>query len=298
MSMGNIALNGKRFWEQRIITMLKYCLNRPPLFAALLLAYCCLTAVAQEERMVRVGDQSVLNSEISRTLETLGPPPGPAPEQLLSRFLSAEQKVREALNSHTFKRDVVLQTIGPGGEVTGQYIRNSVFVFDDRGNRIERVLFHPRSTIREMKITKEDIQDLAGAQLLGIDINEVNKYFLNWIGEEELNGRKAYVIGVRPRQKPDPHHMRERTFIGRIWLDATSLQVLNVRGIVEPQGKQRFPVFETWREFLVGPLRFPVRTTADDILYFPNQPPVHYRISVRYYDYKRFASAVKITEVD
>lgn len=278
--------------------MLKCYLNRPRLLAVFLLACCPVTAVAQEERVVRLEDRTMLSSEISRMLETLAPPPTPASEQLLSRFLTAEQKVREALNSHTFKRDVVLQTIGPGGEVTGQYIRNSVFVFDDRGNRVERVVFHPRSTIREMKITKEDIQDLAGAQLLGIDINEVNKYFLNWIGEEEMNGRKAYVIDVRPRQKPNPHHMRERTFIGRIWIDATSLQVLNIRGIVEPQGKQRFPVFETWREPLVGSLRFPVRTTADDVLYFPNHPPVHYRICARYYDYKRFASAVKITELD
>lgn len=278
--------------------MLNCCWNRRRLLVALLVACSSNTALAQVERVVRLENPSKLSSEISRTLETLGPPPTPPSEQLLSRFLIAEHQARQALNSHTFKRDVVLQTIGPGGEVTGQYIRNSVFVFDDRGNRIERVLFHPRSTIREMKITKEDIQDLAGAQLLGIDINEVNKYFLNWIGEDQLNGRKAYVIDVRPRQKPDPHRMRERTFIGRIWIDATTLQVLNIRGIVEPQGKQRFPIFETWRESVVGLLRFPVRTTADDVLYFPNQAPVHYRISVRYYDYKRFASAVKITEVD
>jgi hypothetical protein len=281
-----------------MIGMLKSCPTSLGLFVILFLLYCSVTTTAQEETVVGLRDHSILNSEVSRTLEALGTPPILGPEQLLSRFLAAEQKVREALNSHTFKRDVVLQTIGPNGEVTGQYIRNSIFVFDDRGNRIERVLFHPRSTIREMKITKEDIQDLAGAQLLGIDIHEVNKYYLNWIGDEEINGRKAYVIDVRPRQKPDPHRMRERTFIGRIWIDATSLQVLNIRGIVEPQGKQRFPVFETWREPFVGSLRFPVRTTADDILYFPNQPPVHYRISARYYDYKRFASAVKITEVD
>ncbi|HEV2827922.1 MAG TPA: hypothetical protein VGW76_10000 [Pyrinomonadaceae bacterium] len=278
--------------------MLKFCPTSLGLFVILFLVYCSVTTTAQEKTVIGLTDHSILNSEISRTLETLGSPPTPGSELLLSRFLLSERKVREALNSHTFKRDVVLQTIGPGGEVTGQYIRNSVFVFDDRGNRIERVLFHPRSTIREMKITREDIQDLAGAQLLGIDINEVNKYFLNWIGEEELHGLKAYVLDVRPRQKPDPHRMRERTFVGRIWIDANSFQVLNVRGIVEPQGKQRFPVFETWRETMVGPLRFPRRTIADDILYFPNHSPVHYRISVRYYDYKRFASEVKITEVD
>src|SRR5258707_14726421 len=90
--------------------------------------------------------------------------------RILTAFMAAETKVREALNQHTFKRDVTLQTIGPNGEVTGEYIRNSQFIFDDRGRRIERVLFHPASTIHEMRITKEDIQDLVGSQLLGIDI--------------------------------------------------------------------------------------------------------------------------------
>src|SRR5882762_2421465 len=125
--------------------------------------------------------------------------------RILAAFVAAETKVREALNQHTFKRDVSLQTIGPNGEVTGEYVRNSQFIFDDRGNRVERVLFHPRSTLRGMKITKEDIQDLAGAQLLGVDINELDKYFLTFVGEETLHGRLAYIIDVGPKQRPDPH---------------------------------------------------------------------------------------------
>jgi len=279
--------------------MLKCCLNRQGLFVTFFLAFFCVAIAAQEERGIRHEDGSLLRAHTSRTVETLGPPTlSAASDQLLSRFLIAEQRVREALNSHTFKRDVLLQTIGPNGEVTGEYVRNSVFIFDDRGNRIERVLFHPRSTLRGMKITKEDIQDLAGAQLLGVDINEVNKYLLDFIGEEALGGREAYIINVRPRQMTDPHRMNNRAFVGRIWIDAISLNVLKVRGIVEPQGKQRFPVFETWREGPTGSLLFPVRTTADDILHFPNQHDVHYRVNVRYYDYKRFASTVKITEVD
>jgi len=279
--------------------MLKCCLNRRGLFVTFFLAFCCAAIAAQEQQGARLEDGAVFRAHAIRTVETLGTPPNSAvSEQLLSRFLIAEQRVREALNSHTFKRDVLLQTIGPKGEVTGEYVRNSLFVFDDRGNRIERVIFHPRSSLRGMKITKEDIQDLAGAQLFGFDINEVNKYLLTFLGQERLGGREAYIIDVRPRQVPDPHRMNERAFVGRIWVDAIGLQVLKVRGIVEPQGKQRFPVFETWREWSVGSLLFPARTTADDILHFPNQHHVHYRISVKYYDYKRFASTVNITEVD
>lgn len=217
--------------------------------------------------------------------------------EIIQRFIDAEVKQREALNQHTFKRDVVLQTIAPNGQVTGEYIRNSQFLFDDKGKRIERVLYHPASTIREMRITREDIQDLAGSQLLGIDINEIAKYQFKVAGRATLDSRDAIALDVTPSIQPDPHRMAERFFIGRIWIDANTFQAIKTEGFVEPQGKQRFPHFETWREPIKGPFVFPVRTTADDILHFPARD-VHYRISVRYYDYKLFACQVSVKEID
>jgi hypothetical protein len=56
-------------------------------------------------------------------------------------------------------------------------------------------------------------------------------------------------------------------------------------------------MFETSRSLIAGALVFPSLTTADATLRFPNRD-VHYRINVKYYDYKRFASKVVITEID
>ncbi len=165
---------------------------------------------------------------------------------ILARFVTSETKVREALKQHMFKRDVVLQTIGPNGEVTGEYIRNSQFVFDDHGS---------------------------------------------------VDSRQLFAVDVTPLVAPDPQHMSERFFVGRVWLDPATFQIVKIRGIVEPQGKQRFPLFETWREPINAALAFPTRTEADDILHFQGRD-VHYRIRVRYYDYKLFGSKVTATELD
>lgn len=219
------------------------------------------------------------------------------PASIVARFVAAENQVRDALNQHTFKRDVVLQTIGPNGEVTGEYVRNSQFLFDDRGRRIEKVLFHPASTIREMRITKEDIQDLAGSQLLGIDIVETTKYRLSYAGTETIDSRQLFAIDVTPTTDPNPKRMSERFFVGRVWVDPNTFQIVKIKGIVEPQGKQRFPIFETWREPIKNELAFPTRTEADDVLHF-GALDVHYRIRVRYYEYKLFGSKVSITEID
>jgi hypothetical protein len=91
--------------------------------------------------------------------------------------------------------------------------------------------------------------------------------------------------------------MKVRFFVGRVWIDPTTFQIVKIRGIVEPQGKQRFPMFVTWREPIKDALAFPTRTEADDVLHF-SERDVHYRISVRYYDYKVFASKVSVKEVD
>lgn len=248
-------------------------------------------------------DTSVASHKGTAAIFRLEPPPMPestgagASAKILVAFIASETKVREALNQHTFKRDVVLQTIGSKGEVTGEYLRNSQFIFDDRGHRIERVFFHPASTIREMRITKEDIQDLEGSQLLGIDIVEATKYRLTYVGPETVDAQKVFAIDVSPATQPDPNHMKERFFVGRVWIDPTTFQIVKLKGIVEPHGKQRFPMFVTWREQIKDALAFPTRTEADDVLHFSDRD-VHYRISVRYYDYKVFAGKVSVKEVD
>jgi hypothetical protein len=218
------------------------------------------------------------------------------PATIIDSFIKTETQLRQSLNQHTFKRDVVLQTIGPNGNVTGEYIRNSQFLFDDKGNRIERVTYHPPSTIREMRITKEDIKDLAGSQLLGVDILESGKYQLTYKGQEFLDGKRVYQLTVEPVVRPNPYRMSERFFRGSVWIDTANFQIVKVRGIVEPQGKQRFPTFETWREPVTSTFNFPTRTEADDVLHFPNRE-VNYRIRVRYYDYKLFASTVSVKEL-
>jgi hypothetical protein len=225
------------------------------------------------------------------------PPPRPGSALIIKNFIAAETRFRETLLQFSFKRDVVLETIGPSGAVTGDYLRNSVFVLDDEGNRIERVLYHPQPTMAEMRITKEDVQDLAGSQLFGLELRELDSYNFSHLGEEDFDGRPVFVVAVSPKQEPNPHHMRARFFVGRIWIDAVSFQIVKLQGITEPHGKQRFPNFETKRDLKIENLLFPSSTSGDDVLRFPNKD-IHYRITVRYYDFKRFASSVRVVGLE
>jgi hypothetical protein len=57
-----------------------------------------------------------------------------------------------------------------------------------------------------------------------------------------------------------------------------------------------FPKFTTWREQVDGQYWFPAYTLADDTLHFRKgtYSDVHIREVVKYTDYKRFGSKVKV----
>jgi hypothetical protein len=264
----------------------------------LVLGLCFSTVYSQQRAPQELSPAAaVLASTSVQAIVDEPPRMRPGPALIIRSFVAAETKFRKTLVQFSFKRDVNLQTIGPQGEVTGEYIRNSAFVLDDRGQRFERVLYHPKSTIKEFTITKEDIQDLAGSQLFGLELADLNSYALSYLGEENINGRPMYVVGVSPNNEPDPQHMHSRFFVGCFWIDPVSFQPVYLEGITEPHGKQRFPSFKTERSLSVENLLFPSSTYADDVLHFPHKD-LHYRIKARYYDFKRFAGRVKIVELD
>jgi len=71
--------------------------------------------------------------------------------------------------------------------------------------------------------------------------------------------------------------------------------------LLKKKEEQAFPIFETFRENIEGHYWFPTYTRADDILRFKSGQATHIRLSVRYQNYKRFGSTIKIgkaTQVD
>src|SRR6185503_13555869 len=83
-------------------------------------------------------------------------------EKIITAFTRKEAEFRRALNLYSFKRDALLQSIGMGGQVIGEYHRVSQFTFDDQGNRYEKISYFPMSTMDAGTITTEDIDDLGG----------------------------------------------------------------------------------------------------------------------------------------
>jgi hypothetical protein len=215
-------------------------------------------------------------------------------ERIIRTFTAKETEFRQALNQYRFKRDAVVQTLGLGGQVTGEYRRVSNFTFDDKSNRFERITFFPAPTLTEITVTAEDIEDLGGIQPFALEASKLGLYNFTYAGKEKIDEIDTYVFDVAP--KSIPKKVSERFFQGRVWVDDQDLQIVKVRGKGVPEGDQRFPTFETYREQIDGKFWFPTYTAADDELVFKSGQVVRIRMRVRYSEYKRFAGTFKVIE--
>ena len=224
--------------------------------------------------------------------------------RIIRAFTQKETEFRRALNEYGFTRDAVIQTIAWGGQISGEYHRTSRFVFDDSGNRFERIVFFPTPTISEITVTPEDIEDLGGVQAFALEASKINEYDFAYVGKEKIDEVDTYVFDVTPRILSDQKRLAalkkskspERYFQGRIWVDDQDLQIVKARGKGVPEFDQRFPTFETYREQIDGKFWFPTYTYADDELVFPGGQTVHIRMKVTYTDFKPFRSRVRVIE--
>ena len=219
-------------------------------------------------------------------------------EEIVRAFTAKETRFRQALNVYAFKRDALVQTIGMGGQVTGEYHRVSYFTFDDQGNRYEKINFFPMPTLTEISVTAQDLEDLGGVNPFALEAAKLNAYNFKYVGKEKIDELDLYVFDVGPKIAPDPKKVKERFFQGRIWVEEQDLQIVKARGKGVPETKDnKYATFDTYREQIDGKYWFPTYTYADDELVFGNGNVVRVRMLVKYTDFVMGHSKVTITEI-
>ncbi|HKP39270.1 MAG TPA: energy transducer TonB [Pyrinomonadaceae bacterium] len=219
-------------------------------------------------------------------------------DEIIRKFTAKETQFRRALNTYAFKRDALVQILGMGGQVTGEYHRVSDFTFDDQGNRYEKINFFPLSNMSGV-ITPEDLEDLGGVNPFALEAAKLNQYNFKYVGKDRIDELDLYVFDVAPKVMPDAKKTKERFFIGRIWVDDQDLQIVKSKGKAIPETKNnKFPIVETYREQIDGKFWFPTYAYADDDLIFDNGQNMRIRMQVKYTNYIVGRGRVTITELD
>src|SRR2546423_5529906 len=141
----------------------------------------------------------------ARTDVSPGPIKTKAPvdvSRIISTLAAKETEFRQALNNYVFKRDALIQTIGFGGQVTGEYHRVSQFTFDDKGQRFEKIDFFPAPTLTEITVSNEDVEDLSGVEPYALEASKIDQYNFTYVGKERIDELDLYVFDVAPKVIP------------------------------------------------------------------------------------------------
>jgi hypothetical protein len=258
-------------------------------FLFALTVFCCSVLVAVAQTTSNIVKSNLSQAEIDRIVKT---------------FTKNENDFRQALNSYAYNRNATIQTVGMGGQITGTYRRDSFLTFKDSGERVEKILFNPVSTLTEVSVSAEDIDNLGGINPFAIEPSSVGNYTFTYLGKEKIDELNLHVFDVTPKTLPNPRKSSQKFFSGRIWVDDVDLMIVKSKGKALPEGKdttgqeQRFPVMETWRESVDGKYWFPAFSSADDELVFDSGNSVKLKVRVKYTNYRVGTSDVKIIDDD
>ncbi|MGB2672228.1 MAG: hypothetical protein WAO11_16070, partial [Candidatus Acidiferrum sp.] len=222
------------------------------------------------------------------------PPKIPA-DQIIQKFAEREAEFRKERDNYTYTQTFVIQTIDEySGQPDGEYRMTSDILFTPEGKRYEHVTDAPAPSLQRITMSQQDFDDLEHVQPFVLTTDELPKYTVKYVGQQQLDDLNTYVFDVGPKTI----EKNQRYFQGRIWVEQKDFAIVKTDGKAVPDIKKHgqenvFPRFITYRENIEGHFWFPTYTHSEDTLQF-SSGGVRIRMTVRYENYKRFGSTIKI----
>jgi hypothetical protein len=227
-------------------------------------------------------------------------PPPVAPEQIIKQFAAKESEFQDALNHYTYRRVARVQTLDDDNKVDGEWYEVDDVIFDPSGARTEKVVYAPGNTLTRVMMSPSDLQDIQHGYPFVLTTADLPQYDVTYVGKQKVDEVDCYVFDVSPKTIVKG----KRYLAGRVWVDATDLQIVVTNGRMVPDDTRKnsedlHPPFMTWRQQVDGHYWFPVYTKGEGVLHFSGGygymgEDVHIRDTVKYTDYKRFGTSTKI----
>jgi hypothetical protein len=216
------------------------------------------------------------------------PPKNISTQELIAKFGAAEAKVRQARLLYNYTQEVRIQTFS-GTAVDGQFHEVTNVSYDSKGKRIEYVTLAEQSTLRGIRLSQNDMDDIRTFMPLILATEDQPQYTLTYAGQQHVDDLDTYVFHVEPKKE----EQNKRYFQGRVWVDSQDFQIVKLCGKSVPeeiharknQPQDLRPTFVTYRQPVDG-YWFPAYTRVDDTLRFRAQS-VHLREVIKFTGYKR-----------
>lgn len=221
-------------------------------------------------------------------------PEGVTVRSIINRFAAQEQTYKQAREHYTYRQVVRMQTLDDRGFPDGEYNETFDVTVNDQGERVTKEVSRPRDTLKRIRVTPEDIDDIRNRLPFVLTTDEIPDYNIRYRGQQQTSGTHTFVFDISPKAMEEGR----RYFEGRIWVDSNQFQIVKSAGKAVPDiynqnGENLFPSFTTYRELVDGKYWFPSYTKSDDYLHFSSDS-VHIVETVDYINYKRFGAESRI----
>lgn len=221
-------------------------------------------------------------------------PPSLPVDEIIRRFSEKESEFKIERGNYTYSQTFAIQTIDDDGRPDGEYRMSSEIVFTPDGKRFEKVTYAPPDTLQRIQLSEQDLDDVRNVQPFVLNKEDLPKYNVTYVGRQQVDELSCYIFDVAPKVI----EKKQRYFQGRVWVDDKDLQIVMSDGkavpdIINKHNENVFPRFRTYRQNIEKGYWFPVYTRADDYLHF-SSGDVHIRMTIRYSNYKRYGSTVKM----
>jgi len=214
------------------------------------------------------------------------------PPDLAQRAARRATETRCARENYTYRQTFTEETLTASGARSGEYREVRDVIFLPGGERTEVIIGKPLNTLKNLKLTDEDFQDMREVQPFLFDSEQLWLYETRPKGEETIDGVDCWLLEVRPRQIL----AGQRLFQGLLWVSKKDFSIVRTEGKAVPdmrsmrmEKENLFPHFTTLWAPVDGNYRFPVYTYADDTLDF-RLGPQRIRLTIRYTNYRRFTT--------
>lgn len=135
-------------------------------------------------------------------------------DEIIHKFAAKEKEFSEALQNYVYRQTSKIQELDDSGTPVGKYEMTADMTFTADGKRVEHVVRAPVSTLQNLILTGEDLDDLKNTQPFVLTTDQLPLYDIHYLGRQNADNFLFRLF--RKAQETDPRQtLLRRPDLGR-----------------------------------------------------------------------------------
>src|SRR6476646_595174 len=102
------------------------------------------------------------------------------PAEIIQKFAAKKLEFQQTRNNYTYRQSVKMEEVNDGGK----WEEVDEIIFTPEGKRIEKVIYAPVISLRQISLSPEDVQDLRNMQPFVLTTPEIPSYDTQYLSKE------------------------------------------------------------------------------------------------------------------